>query len=249
MAGFDVSFGIGLDLGAIQEVVTNGAAIDEALRHGISLSMETWGAYASLIVDPINIDITLFGTTQSIIDSSIAVSAELRSADAFYGSIQDMIDDAVDTSVLVPTLSIPLSTDLSFNFSVMDNVYITPMMQLNSPNLVSAEFMFDFDVGLDTFLESSPGGSSFGSNTLDGLFENVTNLLGSITAYAPDLTAGSSSSAFSGLLDVVQDFQDLVGGLGNFTDLVEQGKTRSFVCCRLSFYKAANYILTHKPRI
>ena len=72
---------------------------------------------------------------------------------------------------------------------------------------------------------SSPSAASFGSNTLDGLLENVTDLLGTITNYAPDFTAGSSSSAFNGLLDVVQDFQDL-GGLGNFTDLVQEGEAR-----------------------
>jgi hypothetical protein len=222
LAGFDVTFGLDLNIGEIQEAITDCVALDAALLSGISLRIETWGAYATLVVDPINIDVTLFGSTQSIVDSYIAVSADLRSRDVFFASIQDMIDSTADTSVLIPNLSVPLSAELGFNLTVFDDVTVLPIMKLDSTNLVDGSFTFDFDVGLGAFLDSAS--NTFGPNTLDNVFQNVTDLLGEITNYAPDLTAGGSSSPLGGLLDLVEDFQDFVGGFQNFTDLVSQGK-------------------------
>lgn len=221
LAGFDVTFGLDLNIGKVQEVIADSVALDAALRSGISLSIETWGAFASLIVDPINIDVTLFGSTQSIVDSHIAVSADLRSKGGFFASIQDMIDSTANTSFLIPNLSVPLSAELVFNFTVYNDVSVLPTMKLASKNLVDGSFTFDFDVGLDMFLDGVS--NAFGENTLDNVFQNLTDLLGEITKYAPDLAAGSSPSALGGLLDLVEDFQDFVGGFQNFTDIVSQG--------------------------
>jgi hypothetical protein len=40
------------------------------------------------------------------------------------------------------------------------------------------------------------------------------------------MTAGNNASDLAGLFDVVSDFQDFIGGLNNFTDLVQEGETR-----------------------
>lgn len=223
-AEFDVDFAMELNLVEIQHVIKKGSSIDAALRSGISLRIEHWGATASILVDPFNAhNITLLGRTQNIMDSYISITAELRSKAEFFYSVQEMIDDAVDTSVLVPSLSLPLSAELSFNLTVYEDVSVNPVMLLESKNLVEGDFIFDFDVGLDAFLNSS---STFGSNTtLDSLFEDMTGLLDEVISYAPSLTAGNSSSALSGLFSIVEDFQDLAGGLSSFTDLVQEGET------------------------
>jgi hypothetical protein len=102
---------------------------------------------------------------------------------------------------------------------VYDGVTVLPIMKLDSTNLLDDSFTFDFDVGLETFLDSAS--NTFGPNTLENVFQNVTELLGEITNYAPHLAAGGTSSPLGGLLDLVEDF---VGGFQNFTDLVSQGQ-------------------------
>lgn len=164
-AGFDVKFDLGFHLGDIKSLITDPGSIVPALEKGLVLGIEKWGAFATLVVDPINIDIALFGQNQSIIDSSIAISAELRSKDEFSASVKDMMEGNSNASVLVPELTVPLSTELIFNLTVYDGLYFSPIMKLKSEDLVKASFTFDFDVDLDTLLNST----TFGSNTLVSL--------------------------------------------------------------------------------
>eukprot|EP00956_Cyclotella_meneghiniana_P044008 scaffold297736_cov139-Cyclotella_meneghiniana.AAC.1 len=48
-AGLDVSFGVELKLPEIQNAIFNNKPLDEALRDGIALFIDTWGAFAEII--------------------------------------------------------------------------------------------------------------------------------------------------------------------------------------------------------
>jgi hypothetical protein len=245
--GVDVTFAIELDLKEIQSVITSGTPVDEALEEGIGLHITTWGAYASLIVDPINLELTLFGQTLGIRNSAIALSAGLRSKGAFFASAKDILDGTADTSSLIPDLTVPLSAEVVFDFDVpgVDGVTISPILKLDSTNLLD-DFSIDFDVDLETFLSEG----LFGDNRLDIVLDNVTELLGTIasklcifrllkscahiisstyhfpslriTAFSPDLQVGSTPSAVSGFFQIIDEFKDFAGALTNFTDLFNE---------------------------
>jgi hypothetical protein len=198
-AGLDVTFALEINLKELQGIITNGADVGDALEEGIGLHVTTWGAFASLIVDPIKVDIQLFGETHGIRDSSIKLSAELRSEGAFFGSVKQLVDGTADASLLTPVLTVPLQSEIIFDFVVPGvNINISPILRLESTNLLN-DFTVEFDADLETFLSgsSSSGGRRLSvfdhANSLDTVLEQISELLDTIKGYAPELEAGEYS--------------------------------------------------------
>ena len=104
----------------------NGDPIDEAISQGLSLSVDTWGAFASLVVDPINLKVTLAGQTVGVRDSSFAVGVDLRSQKqpAFSSTAANL--SRTDTSGLIPEVRVPLSAELILDINVSD-IILSPM--------------------------------------------------------------------------------------------------------------------------
>eukprot|EP00957_Ditylum_brightwellii_P155317 11823665-Ditylum_brightwellii.AAC.1 len=144
---------------------------------------------ASLIVDPINIDITLGGTSMRIHNSHIALSVELGSSGVFSATVAELISGP-DASALKPKISIPLDAEVMFEIEVA-SVKVSPILSLSSENLIGEDSInFDIDLGLETFLDEA----SFGADAALGtVFAKVTDLMGNISTYAPELNVGTST--------------------------------------------------------
>lgn len=233
-AGFDVTFGLELNLNEIQSIVTAGTAVDAALNSGVALKIDSWGAFASLIVDPIALDISLFGQTIAIHDSHLAMSVELRSRGPFSASLESLVDGTANTTALIPDLVVPFSSEIVLDVPVYEGLVISPIMKLESTNLID-DFALDFDVDLSAFLDTD----LLGSFTLDKVIQNATDLLDAIMNLGPMLNAGGTApSALDGLFDIVGEVQDLGDALTTYKDLVGQGtpKLVCFSCCSVSWH-------------
>lgn len=227
-AGLDVTFGIDLSLVGIQDAIFSSYPMDEALSKGISLYIDTWGAFGQIIVDPIELGITLFGKDINIRDSHFALAAELRSRGKFTATIDDMItgSSAVDTSPLIPEITVPLSTEFVFDVNATDEIIISPIISFESSNLVGNDFSFNFDVDLNTFLNSD----FMGENNLTSVLMNATTFLGQVASLQPEFNAGGdNSSALDGLFTVINQLNDFGDGFMTYIDIVNQGELR-FSC-------------------
>lgn len=145
-AGFDISFGIDLNM--------MNMAQSSSLLNGIALYVDTYGAFAEMIVDPIELSFSLFGKDVFIRDSHIATAADLRSRGRFFATIDDMVSGRIDITPLIPDLTVPLSAEVVIDVPVTDEIVMTPIMSAESDNLAGGDFEFYFDVDLDTFLNS-----------------------------------------------------------------------------------------------
>ena len=251
-AGLDVSFGIDLSLTEIQDGIFTSYPLWKALRKGISLFIDTWGAFAEIIVDPIELDISLFGRNISIRDSHFATSAELRSRGKFLATIDDMIlgGSAIDTTPLIPDLIVPLSTEFVFDIPVTDQIVLSPIMSVESANLIGTGLAFDFDVDIGTFLNNN----SMGEYTLTSVLENATNFLQEVASIQPELNVtGNTSSALDGFFDIVSELNDFGMELLTYIDLVNQGvyANKKFLLsmCHLSYFTCLfqHDLLQYKP--
>ena len=221
-AGFDVTFDIDLSLPQIQDVIFKSKPLDEALRKGITLYVNTWGAFTEVIVDPIDVAITLFGKEIQMRDSHFALSAELRSRGKFSATVNDMINGSsvIDTAPLIPDLVVPLSTEFVFDISASEQITVSPIMSLDSDNLVDGELSFDFDVDMSTFLSED----FVGNNTLLKVLQDATTFLEEVKAIQPELNAaGNDTSALNGFFSIVDQLNDLGGELSKYINLVNQG--------------------------
>lgn len=175
------------------------------------------------IVNPIEIGISLFGRDMGIRDSYFATAAELQSRGKFISTIDDMIigGDAVNLSTLVPDLTVPLSAEFVFDIPVTDEIIISPIMSVESDNLVESDFDFDFDADIGTFLNNS----YMGNNTLTSLLQNATSFLETITSLELELNATGKEipPTLNGFFDVVNQIDDLADHLLLYIDMVEQG--------------------------
>lgn len=109
----------------MQDVFLNGDNIDAAISRGFRLSVDTWGASASLVVDPINLNLPLGGQTIGLRDSSFAIAANLRSKGSFSSTAANM--SVTDPSpLLCPDLTVPLSAEIILDIIVGD-VVVSPM--------------------------------------------------------------------------------------------------------------------------
>ena len=219
-AGLDVTFGLELSLTEIQSGIFGDQALDAALTNGISLHINTWGAFAEVIVDPIELGLTLFGREISIRDSHFVVAAELRSAGEFVATVQDMIDNNIDSSPLIPELTVPFSTEFVFDVPVNDQITISPIISAESEDLVGGDFAFDIDVDIETFLNND----YVGENTIIAVLQNATEFLQAIVDLQPAFNAaGDVPSELQGFFSVVGQLNDLGGGLLTYMTFVNDG--------------------------
>ena len=220
-AGLDVTFGIDISLAKIQDGIFTSRPFDEALRKGIALNIDTWGAFAEIIVDPIELDISLFGRNISIEDSHFATSAELRSRGKFIATIDDMIvgGSAIDTSPLIPDLIVPLSTEFMFNIPMTDQIIVSPIMSAESENLIGTDLVFNFDVDVGTFLNND----YVGNNTLTTVLETATNFLQEVASLQLQMNASEIPSSLEGFFSIVNELNDLGTEFLTYIDLVDQG--------------------------
>jgi hypothetical protein len=218
---FDVNFGINLDLLQV--------SLGDTLEQAIGLYVNTWGASAALVVDPINIDITLFDQSFGVHDSYVAIVAALRSKERFMVTLDSMIEGTVDASPLIPSLSIPFSAEIKLDLNVYENFTVSPILKAESSNLVETDVELDFDVDLSVFLDSKV----FGNYTLADILHDSSEVLQFFSSIGPELNAGGDPTKLNGLFAVIEDFQDLSGGLNIFVELFNEGKLISH-CCDLS---------------
>ena len=222
-AGLDITFGIDLGLTQIQDAIFNSKPLGEALEAGIALHIDTWGAFAEMIVDPIDVAITLFGRVIQIRNSYFAISAELRSRGKWDATLQDMIlgGDALNTSLLVPDLTIPLSTEFVFDIPATDSITVSPIISVDSGNLVDGGLSFDFDVDMGTFLSED----NVGGNTLIEVLQNATTFIQDVAALQPTLNVtGNGMSALDEFFSIINQLNDLGAEILTYIDLVNQGE-------------------------
>lgn len=221
-AGLDITFGIDLGLTQIQDAIFNDTLIVEALQTGIELHVNMWEAFAEIIVDPIDLVITLFGEDIQVRDSHFALAAKLRSRGKFEASVHDMIigGDGLDTSMLIPDLALPLSTEFIFDIPATESITISPIISVKSVNLVDEGLLFNYDIDFSTFLNEDVVGGA----TLLTVLQNATAILQQVADLQPELNVtGNGMSALDGFFSVVDQLNDLGGDLSTFIDVVNQG--------------------------
>ena len=209
-----------VNLKEIQKVV-GGETISDAILRGVGLRIDTWGAFASVVVDPINVDIAIGGATYAVRDSSFALGAELRSAGSFAASVEELVDGTADVTPLEPEISIPLAVEIILDLPV-SNVTISPMLEFASENVI-VDFGFDnigIDVDLEPFLDSAAFGN--GKAALEDVLNDVTSVLVQISDYAPALSMGSDATPVGGLFKVISQASNFVGALQEFLAIVEE---------------------------
>ena len=189
----------------------------------ISLVNHTTDLYVSLmflcIVDPIELGISLFGRDINIRDSHFALLADLRSRSRFFATIDDLINGSNDILPLTPKLTLPFSAELAFDIPVTDEIVLTPIMSIESDNLVGNDLVFDFDVDMSTFLNND----YVGENTLASLLQNATIFLQEVASIQPELNASETPSALDGFFDIVNQLNDFSVQLLTYIDTVNQG--------------------------
>ena len=223
-AGLDVTFGIDFSLAEIQNGIFTSHPLGKALRKGISLQIDTWGAFAEIIVNPIDLDLTLFGKDIHIRDSHFAIAAEIRSRGKFVASIDDMIvgSSAINTAPLLPNLTVPLSTEFILDIPLTDGIVLSPIMSVENENLIESDFVFDLDVDIGTFLNND----YVGENTLTSLLQTAIIFLQQVSALELEVnaTADSVPSSLTGFFNMVNELDDLADEFLTYVDLVNEGK-------------------------
>ena len=181
------------------------------------------GAFALLIIDPIEMEADFGSIIIQFRDSSFSLGIDARSSGSFSASVQDLLNNSFDFSVLNPAVVVPLEVEFVFDLTVYDNVTITPILHLDIDDLLVLEGGFDFaedftiDVDLAIFLEGQLGGN----DGLEPVFDDLSNLLNNISQYGPNFTmTNTSSSAVEGLFAIVEQVEDFAGGLSKFIDIV-----------------------------
>lgn len=219
-AGLDINFQIEINLKEISSAFLDDTPLGEAFASGVGLGISTWGAYVTFIVDPINLGFAFGGSSLELRDSHLAVSADIRSQGPYFATVQDIIDGETNSTQLIPTVMIPLSAEVVLDVNVAGYT-ISPILSISSDNVID-DVTFDFDVDLAEFINQFD---------LDALFGNLTDLLNEIVSYGPALGTGDTSTAVSGLLDVLGEAADFVRGLEDFKDLVQNGEASSHLFC------------------
>lgn len=180
----------------------------------VSLGIKTWGARASLLVDPMSLALRYGNYSIGVRDSSLAVEIDLRSNGEFFATISGLSE--ASKKPLIPTITIPILAEVIFDLKA-SNISLSPILTLSSKNSIDNTSVF-YDVVLDTFIDS------FG---LDIIFTNLTTLLTEIAEYGPNLTVGDSPSEVIGLFDVVNDVKEFSSALQEFIRFVDDGEISS----------------------
>ena len=190
-------------------------------------------------VDPIELEISLFGRDINIRDSHFALLADLRSRSRFFATIEDMINGNIDTSPLIPDLTLPFSTEFAFDVPVTDQIILTPIMAVESGNLVDSDLAFDFDVDIGTFM------NNVGENNLTSLLQSATIFLQEVALIKPELKVSDTPSALDGFFDIVNQLNDLANQLSTYTETVDQGALNILLLASSQFIFYWIFILTH----
>lgn len=207
-AGMDISFGI--DINMMQST---------SLLDGISLYIDTYGAFADIVVDPIDLSFTLFDNDVVVRDSHFATAVDLRSAGRFIVSIDDVLSGTIDIAPLMPVLTVPFSAELIIDTPISEEITMTPIMSAESDNILSGDLSFYFDVDLDTFLNSE----YMGMNTIIGVLQTATDLLQEVSSLQLLLNASETPSVVEGFFSTVNQFDDFADRLLTYIDLTIQG--------------------------
>ena len=222
-AGLDITFGININLAEINKGIFDSShPLDEALRKGCALFIDTWGAFGEIILVPDDIGFTLFGNEIRIHDSHFALAAELRSRGRFFASVNDMVvgGTAFDPSPLRPDFTVPFSTELIFDIPIDDQISISPIILVESKDLVASGMVFDFDLDIDTFLNND----YMGENTVTSVLQNATSFLQELASLKPEFYATDDTpSALDGFFSVVTQIGDLSEELVMYIETVDKG--------------------------
>ena len=220
-AGFDISFGMQIDIKAIQE--SGASNLGGGIQNGVGLQISTWGAYALLAVDPIELELSFGSTSLAVRDSSFSLGANIRSSGSFSASLKAILEGSIDTSGLIPTVVIPLNVDLIFDLNITDDVTLSPILSLSVDNVIDGLDLLDAfsaDLDLEVFLD---GGAFGGGETgLDQIFDFATTLLQNISSYGPELNLAQNPAAVNGLFNIVNQASDFSGALTEFLSLVDE---------------------------
>lgn len=177
----------------------------------IGLIIKTWGAGASIVVDPISLAIRYGDHSIGVRESALAVGIDLRSEGVFSTSVSGLSE--ASSAPLIPTITIPVLAEVIFDLTVSD-FSISPMLTVSSENVID-DIKVDFDVELDTFIESFD---------LGDIFSNITSLLNEIANYGPDFTVGDTPTALIGLFEVVNEAKEFGSALQEFIGLADDGE-------------------------
>ena len=188
--------------------------MEDSIGSMVSLGIPTWGASALILIDPISLAIRYGDHSVGVRDSSLAVSIEMRSQGEYSSSVSGLSETS--TSPLIPIISIPVHAEVIFDVNV-SNFSISPMLAISSENAIDGITVdtVDFDVGLDTFIESFD---------LGDIFSNITSLLTELADYGPNFSVGDAPTALVGLFDVVNEAKEFESALEEFTEIVKDGE-------------------------
>jgi hypothetical protein len=185
--------------------------MEDSIGSMVSLGIPTWGASTLILIDPISLAISYGDHSVGVRDSSLAVSIEMRSQGEYSSTVSGLSETS--TSPLIPIISIPVHAEVIFDVHVSD-FSISPMLAISSENAID-DITVDFDVGLDTFIESFD---------LGDIFSNITSLLTELADYGPNFSVGDAPTALVGLFGVVKEAKEFESALQEFTEIVKDGE-------------------------
>ena len=182
----------------------------------VGVGVTTWNARASIVADPISLNIAYGGNSIGVSDSSLALSVELSSAGEYFTTLNDFSNS--DTSLLRPLIDIPVSAEIKFDINV-SNVSLIPIFIISSDDVTEDDFFsyIDFDLDLKTFIENFD---------LETVLTNITSLLTVIENYGPNLTVANVPSAVTALFDKLKDAKEFGAALQQFTNITSQGEVK-----------------------
>lgn len=186
--------------------------MEDSIGSMVSLGIPTWGASALILIDPISLAIRYGDHSVGVRDSSLAASIEMRSQGQYSSTVSGLSETS--TSPLIPIISIPVHAEVIFDVNVSD-FSISPMLAISSENAIDENITFDFDVGLDTFIESFD---------LGDIFSNITSLLTELADYGPNFSVGDAPTALVGLFGVVNEAKEFEAALQEFIEIVMDGE-------------------------
>lgn len=214
-AGFDITFGVKLDIKVVQGSMSNsGEGVKEGLQEGLRLEIDSWGAFALLVVDPIELEFSFGSTTLEVRDSSFALGAYARNSGSFLTTVKEIINDSSNVAGLVPIVTIPLNVELIFDLDI-SGITLSPILSISEDNVNDTFSLNDFDTDLDL--------QYLLNNGLHNSFANANDLLKNISSYSPDLnlTEGPSASV-AGLFDIIKQASNFSEGLEDFLSIVDE---------------------------
>jgi hypothetical protein len=177
----------------------------------VGVGVKTWGASASIVVDPISLTLNYGGNSIGVRDSSLALGVDLRSQGEFFTTVSGISNAPLEK--LQPIVVVPFSAEVMFIINV-SNVSISPILAVSSANIIEGASV-DFDLNLGTFIDS------FDLNTT---FANITSLLTNIADYGPNLKVGNDPGALTDLFGVVKDAKAFGEALREFKNISDQGE-------------------------